>query len=109
MGIKRIEKIRNEEIRAQAGVANINDKIRVLSDNEMVGPRGEKDRGRCNEKMEDRSDSTPRDRKTKPEMERCYMKIHEGEIITEREEAQDRRTWRMETICRSQKAKRQKN
>ena len=28
MGIKRIEKIRNEEIRARAGVANICEKIR---------------------------------------------------------------------------------
>ena len=28
MGIKRIEKIRNEEIRARAGVANIREKIR---------------------------------------------------------------------------------
>ena len=28
MGIKRIEKIRNEEIRARAGVANISEKIR---------------------------------------------------------------------------------
>ena len=28
MGIKRIEKIRNEEIRARAGVANISEEIR---------------------------------------------------------------------------------
>ena len=28
MGIKRIEKIRNKEIRARAGVANISEKIR---------------------------------------------------------------------------------
>ena len=30
MGIKRIEKIRNEEIRARAGVANISEKIREV-------------------------------------------------------------------------------
>ena len=30
MGIKRIEKIRNEEIRARAGAANISEKIREV-------------------------------------------------------------------------------
>ena len=48
MGIKRIEKIRNGEIRARAGVANICGKIRQWENNtsktEMVRPCGEKDR-----------------------------------------------------------------
>ena len=34
IGIKRIEKVRNEEIRARAGVANISEKIR--SQTQMV-------------------------------------------------------------------------
>ena len=40
MGIKRIEKITNEEIRARAGVANISQKIRE-AETEMVRPCGE--------------------------------------------------------------------
>ena len=50
MGIKRIEKIRNEEIRASAGVANIRGNKR--SDTDMVRTCGQK-YGRCsNENME---------------------------------------------------------
>ena len=41
-GIKRIEKIRNEEIRARAGVANISEKTRDARHG-IVRPRGEKD------------------------------------------------------------------
>ena len=91
MGIKRIEKIRNEEIRARAGVANTSETIRE----EMVRPCGEKDRRRCsNENMEVGghrkigrpklrwSDVTGKDTK---------------ENGVQRKAAQDRRTWRMET------------
>ena len=42
MGIKRIEKIRNEEIRTRTGVAIISEKIREAR-LEFVWPRGEKD------------------------------------------------------------------
>ena len=41
MGIKRIENIRNEEIRASVGVADIREKIK-RSETEMVRPCGEK-------------------------------------------------------------------
>ena len=54
MGMKMIEKIRNEEIRARVGVANISQRT---SETEMIRTCGEKDRGRwSNEKMEDGSD-----------------------------------------------------
>ena len=42
MEIKQIEKIRNEEIRARAGGANIGEKI-TEAETEMVSPCGEKD------------------------------------------------------------------
>ena len=55
MGIKRIEKIRNEEIRARAGVTNINETIR--EERQMVTHvLLERKTGRwSNEKMEDGS------------------------------------------------------
>ena len=46
IGIKRIEKISDEVIRARAGFANISEKIN------MVMPCGEKAWRRCNENME---------------------------------------------------------
>ncbi len=59
MGIKRIEKIRNEEITARAGVANTREKIK-RSDTEMVRPCGEKHRrSSSNENMGDGSGWTP--------------------------------------------------
>ena len=51
----------------------------------MVIICGEKDRGRCsNENMEDGSEWTRKDRKTKTDLERCYMKGYEVERSTER-------------------------
>ncbi len=53
MGITRIEKIRTDEIRGRAVVANISDTIR-RSENDIVRACGEKYGGRCsNENMED--------------------------------------------------------
>ena len=96
MGIKRIEKIRNEEITARAGVANTSQKIK-RSETELVGPCGEKDRGRCsNENMGDRNGWTPKDIKTETEVERCYKKIHEGERNKDRR-SEYRRKWRLKT------------
>ena len=52
MGIKRIEKIRNEEIRAREDVAKISKKNK-RSENDIVRPYGEKDwRGCSNENIE---------------------------------------------------------
>ena len=66
MEIKRIEKIRNEEIRTRGGVANISEKIREA-------------RPRCrNQSMEGGSEWTPKDGKNKTEVERYYTKKHEG-------------------------------
>ena len=65
MGIKRIEEIRNEEMRTRAGVTNISKKI--------VGTSGEKWRGRyTNENMEEVM------------QKRCYVKIHKGGRSIER-------------------------
>ena len=51
MGIKRIEKIRNEEIRVREGAANISEKIGDAR--QMFRTCRQKDRGRCsNESME---------------------------------------------------------
>ena len=50
LGVNRIEKIRNAEVRARTGVANIREEMR--SETDMVNTCREKDRGRCrNEKM----------------------------------------------------------
>ena len=63
-----MEKIRNEEIRARAGVANISDQMR--SDTEMVRQCGEKDWRRCsNKNMEDVSGWTPKYGTTGTEVE----------------------------------------
>ena len=65
MGIKRIEKIRNEEIRTRA---NIRENKRI--ETEMVSPRGENDLRSCsNENMEDGSGWTTRDWITETEVE----------------------------------------
>ena len=75
VGIKRIEKIRNEEIRARAGVANISRKIRearltwlghVEKKTEDVVMR--------TWKMEVGSWWTLKDRNTGSEVEQCYTK-----------------------------------
>ena len=70
MGIKRIEKIRKEEIRTRGGVANISEKIREARPRWL---------GQCrNQSMEDGSEWTPKDGKNKTEVERYYTKKHEG-------------------------------
>ena len=67
MGIKRIYKIRNEEIRARAGVANTSKKMREAI---LLDHVERKTRGRCrNENSEHGSKWTPKDRKTKIEVE----------------------------------------
>ena len=77
-----------DQQRAKAGVANISDKIREAR------TCGQKDIGRCcNENTEDGSDWPPNYRKTKTEGEDMKEKR------LRREEAQDRRTWRMKTQC----------
>ena len=66
---KRIEKIGSEETRAGAEVANTTDNIRELRLG-WVGYDVRKYRKRCsNEKMVDRKDWTPKDRKTETEVE----------------------------------------
>ena len=79
MGIKGIEKIRKEEIRARAGLANLGEKIREVR--LMVRPcERVKDKGRCSDdNMDDRNEWTQKDRKTKTEVERCHTKRYEGE------------------------------
>ena len=63
---------------------------------------GEKDGGRCsNENMGDGSWWIPKNGMTKTEVERCYTKIHEGEMSTEREkkhktENVENENWNME-------------
>ena len=64
----------------------------------MVRGFRKKDRRRyCNENMEDGSGWTPKDKKNKTELERCYAKRYEGETSTERRSAlaQDRIMWRI--------------
>ena len=73
-GIKRIENIRNEEIRARAGVANISEKIREARLRWLghVARKTEEDAAvpRCsNENTEDGSGWTPTYRKTETEVE----------------------------------------
>ena len=45
----------------------------------MVRTSGEKDRS-SNENMADGCDRTPKDGEIKTEVERCYMKRHQGEM-----------------------------
>ena len=61
MGTKRIEKIRNEEIRARAGVANISEKTREVR-RRWLGHVERKTK-------EDVVRGTPKDRKTETEVQ----------------------------------------
>ena len=70
MGIKRIEKIRNEETRAREGVANISEKIRQARLRWLRQVDRKKDREICsNDIMEDASEWRMNGRKTNTEVE----------------------------------------
>ena len=71
MVVQRIEKIRNEEIRAslaRAGVANISEKIREAR-LRLLGYVDRKTTEESNENMDDGSGWTPTARKTETEVE----------------------------------------
>ena len=84
MGRTQIEKIRTEEIRARAGVANIGETIREERLRWLGHVCGEKDRRCSNKSMEDGSVWTPKYRKTKTEVKWCYKKRHSIERSTDR-------------------------
>ena len=96
MGIKRIEKIRTEEIRAKSGVANVSEKIREVRLRWLgyVERKTEGDLVMITWKMEvggHRKIGRPKLRWS--DVIRKDMK----EKGIQREEAQDRRLWRMKT------------
>ena len=74
MGTKRIEKIRNEEIRAGAGVANISEKISARAGVENISKKIREARlrwlGRVERKTKEGAvRGTPKDRKTETEVQ----------------------------------------
>ena len=90
MGIKRIEKMRNEEIRSRTGVANISEKIREV----RLRWLGHVARKTDNENMEVGGHRKIRRPKLRwSDVIRKYMKEKQVKI----EEAEDRRTWRLKT------------
>ena len=98
MGIKRIEKIRNEEIRAGAGVANISEKIREVRLRWL---------GHVERKTKEGILHVMRTCKMEVSGHRKIGRLHlrwsdvirkyTKEKEVQKEEAQDRRTWRMKT------------
>ena len=99
-GIKRIEKIRTDEIRARAGVANISENIREVRLRWLghVERNTEEDvvmRTRKIEVSRHRKIGRPTPRWS--DVVRKYMKEKQVKI----EEAQDRRMWRLKT-CRTE-------
>ena len=85
--IKRIEKIRTEEIRARADVSNIREKIR-----KRLRCLGHVERKTEEMLREHGNGWTPKDRNTETEVERCYKKRHEGE------RRRDKRSTRPENV-----------
>ena len=104
MGIKRIEKIRTEEIRARAGVTNICKKIREARRRWLgcVERKTEKDVVMRTWKMEVRGH-----RNTKTDVERCYTERHE-DISTERRSTRPKKMENENLMRRPQIGKRPK-
>ena len=93
MGIKRIEKITTEEIRARAGAANISETIREA----RLGLLGHVERKTEEDIVMRTWKWVDIEIKTKTEVEWWYKKNMKEKGY--REEAQDRRTWRLKTWC----------
>ena len=97
MGIKSSGKIRNDEMRTRAGVANVSENIREARLRRLghVERKTEEDLVMRTWKMEV---GGPKDTDTETEVERYYKKIHEGER-SNIEEAHYRRLRRLKTRC----------